>query len=142
MEGTVPRTGGFGEVSRVWTPPIAKSPLESATPLGGRAVYCFDRICFAQEPLMTSITFPSLLSFISLPGGMEWIIILIIGLLIFGRKLPDVGRGIGQGIREFKKGLKDVEDDVKRDEPAQRKTLPGDQVAQSTEGTQSRAEQR
>ena len=91
---------------------------------------------------MTSITFPSLLSFISLPGGMEWIIILIIGLLIFGRKLPDVGRGIGQGIREFKKGLKDVEDDVKRDEPAQRKTLPGDQVAQSTEGAQSRAEQR
>ena len=91
---------------------------------------------------MTSITFPSLLSFISLPGGMEWIIILIIGLLIFGRKLPDVGRGIGQGIREFKRGLKDVEDDVKRDEPAQRKTLPGDQVAQSTEGTQSRAEQR
>jgi sec-independent protein translocase protein TatA len=91
---------------------------------------------------MTSITFPSLLSFISLPGGMEWIIILIIGLLIFGRKLPDVGRGIGQGIREFKRGLKDVEDDVKRDEPAQRKTLPGDQVAQATEGTQSRAEQR
>lgn len=91
---------------------------------------------------MTTTTLPSLLSFISLPGGMEWIIILVIGLLIFGRKLPDVGRGLGQGIREFKRGLKDVEEDVKRDEPAQRKSLPGEQVAQSTEGTQTRAEQR
>jgi Sec-independent protein translocase protein TatA len=61
---------------------------------------------------------------------------------LFGRKLPDVGRGIGQGIREFKKGLKDVEDDVKREEPASRKSLPGEQVAQTPEGTQSRAEQR
>ena len=95
---------------------------------------------------MTTTTLPSLLSFISLPGGMEWIIILVIGLLIFGRKLPDVGRGLGQGIREFKRGLKDVEDgvkeDVKRDDSAQRKSLPGEQVAQSTEGTQTRAEQR
>lgn len=91
---------------------------------------------------MISTTFPSLLSFISLPGGMEWIVILVIGLLIFGRKLPDVGRGLGQGIREFKRGLKDVEDEVKRDEPAQRKSLPGEQVAPSPEGTQSRSEQR
>ena len=91
---------------------------------------------------MTSTTLPSLLSFISLPGGMEWIIILVIGLLIFGRKLPDVGRGLGQGIREFKRGLKDVEDDVKRDDGASRKSLPGEQVAQSTEGSQSRSEQR
>ncbi|MEY3142715.1 MAG: hypothetical protein RLY21_1208 [Planctomycetota bacterium] len=91
---------------------------------------------------MTSTTLPSLLAFISLPGGMEWIIILVIGLLIFGRKLPDVGRGLGQGIREFKRGLKDVEDDVKRDDSAQRKSLPGEQVAQASEGSQSRSEQR
>lgn len=91
---------------------------------------------------MTSTTIPSLLSFISLPGGMEWIVILVIGLLIFGRKLPDVGRGLGQGIREFKRGLKDVEDDVKRDDSAPRKTLPSEQVAQSAEGSQSRSEQR
>ena len=63
-------------------------------------------------------------------------------LLIFGRKLPDLGRGMGQSIREFKKGLKDVEEDVKRDEGASRKALPGDQVMGAPEGTQSRSEQR
>jgi len=93
---------------------------------------------------MSTTIFPSILSFISLPGGMEWIIILVIGLLLFGRKLPDVGRGIGQGIREFKKGLKDVEEDVKREDStsARRNALPGEQVMQSPEGAQERSQQR
>jgi sec-independent protein translocase protein TatA len=77
-----------------------------------------------------------------LPGGWEWIVLLVIGLLLFGRRLPEVGRSIGQGIKEFKKGLKDVEEDVKREDSAARKSLPGDQVAQAPEGAQSRAEQR
>jgi sec-independent protein translocase protein TatA len=32
--------------------------------------------------------------------------------LLFGRKLPDVGRYLGKGIVEFKKGMKGLEDDV------------------------------
>jgi len=47
-----------------------------------------------------------------MPGGWEWIIIGVIGLLIFGRRLPEVGRSIGQGIVEFKKGLKGIQDDM------------------------------
>ncbi|MBI1303185.1 MAG: twin-arginine translocase TatA/TatE family subunit [Phycisphaera sp.] len=90
---------------------------------------------------MNLLTSNALLAF-GLPGGWEWIVLLVIGLLLFGRRLPEVGRSIGQGIKEFKKGLKDVEDDVKREEPAARKTLPGEQVMQAPEGTQSRAEQR
>jgi sec-independent protein translocase protein TatA len=43
---------------------------------------------------------------------MEIIIILGLGLLLFGRKLPDVGRYLGKGIVEFKKGMKGLEDDV------------------------------
>lgn len=46
------------------------------------------------------------------PGGSEWIIILIVALLIFGPRLPSVMRSIGKSIVEFKKGLRDVEDDV------------------------------
>jgi len=38
--------------------------------------------------------------------------ILIIALLVFGKRLPEVGRGLGKGIVEFKKGLKGVEDDI------------------------------
>ena len=47
-----------------------------------------------------------------MPGGWEWLIIGLLGLLIFGRRLPEVGRSIGAGIMEFKKGLKGIEDDM------------------------------
>jgi sec-independent protein translocase protein TatA len=47
-----------------------------------------------------------------IPGGFEWIIILIIALLIFGKRLPGTMKSIGKGIVEFKKGLKGVKDEV------------------------------
>ena len=47
-----------------------------------------------------------------MPSGFEWLIIAGIGLLLFGKRLPEVGRSLGKGIVEFKKGLKGVEDDV------------------------------
>ena len=47
-----------------------------------------------------------------MPGGIEWIVILIVALLIFGKRLPEVMRSIGKGIVEFKKGVKGVEDEV------------------------------
>ena len=47
-----------------------------------------------------------------LPGGSEWIIILIVALLIFGPRLPSIMRSVGKSITEFKKGLHEAEDDV------------------------------
>ncbi len=47
-----------------------------------------------------------------MPGGIEWIIILIVALLIFGKRLPEVMKSMGRGIVEFKKGIKGVEDEV------------------------------
>jgi len=44
-------------------------------------------------------------------GAQEMMILLIIGVLLFGRKLPEVGRYLGKGIVEFKKGIKGLEDE-------------------------------
>lgn len=48
-------------------------------------------------------------------GPMEMVILLVVGVMIFGRRLPEVGRYLGKGIVEFKKGIKGIEDEV---EPA------------------------
>ncbi len=45
-------------------------------------------------------------------GPMEMMVLLGLGVLLFGRKLPEVGRSLGKGIVEFKKGLKGLEDDI------------------------------
>ena len=46
------------------------------------------------------------------PGTTEWILIAVVGLLVFGNKLPDVGRSLGRGIVEFKKGLRGIKDEI------------------------------
>ena len=48
---------------------------------------------------------------IGMPGPFEWIIIAGLGLLVFGRRLPEVGKTLALGIRGFQSGLKDPGDD-------------------------------
>lgn len=44
----------------------------------------------------------------------EWIIIALVILLLFGgKKIPELMRGLGKGVKSFKQGMKEVEDDVK-----------------------------
>ena len=44
----------------------------------------------------------------SMPGPLEVVVILVVVLLLFGAKrVPEIGRALGDGIREFKKALKD-----------------------------------
>jgi len=54
------------------------------------------------------------------PGPIEILVILIIAILIFGKRLPEIARGMGKSLHEFKKGIKeakeakeDIEDDVR-----------------------------
>lgn len=52
-----------------------------------------------------------------LPGGWEWIIIILAILLLFGgKKIPELARGLGKGIREFKDASKEVKDQIKEGE--------------------------
>lgn len=51
-----------------------------------------------------------------LPGYQEMVIILIVGLLIFGRRLPEVGKSVGKTIIEFRKGLQSLKDQIREDE--------------------------
>lgn len=45
-------------------------------------------------------------------GGYEWILIILVVLLLFGgRKIPELMKGLGRGIREFKDGVKEPEAD-------------------------------
>ena len=45
-------------------------------------------------------------------GTWEALVLLALGLLIFGRRLPEVGRSLGKGIVEFRRGLSGVEEEI------------------------------
>ena len=61
---------------------------------------------------MTHIFSNNFTLLLSMPGGSEWIFIVIAVLVLFGsKKIPDFMRGLGKGIREFK----DAKDNVKRE---------------------------
>ncbi len=60
---------------------------------------------------MLAFGFPNL-------GPWEMVALLIIALLLFGKRLPEVGRSLGKSIVEFKKGIKGIEDDIEGESSA------------------------
>ncbi|MCC8107687.1 MAG: twin-arginine translocase TatA/TatE family subunit [Planctomycetes bacterium] len=44
-------------------------------------------------------------AFASMPGTVEWVVIGLVALLLFGKRLPGVARSVGQALTEFKSGL-------------------------------------
>jgi sec-independent protein translocase protein TatA len=65
---------------------------------------------------------------LSLPGATEWLVIAIVGLLIFGKRLPEVARNLGRTVVEFKKGIRDMEEEVRTtaSKPPPRQIAPSD----------------
>ncbi|WP_320035923.1 twin-arginine translocase TatA/TatE family subunit [Campylobacterota bacterium DY0563] len=73
-----------------------------------------------------------------MPGGIEWVIIALVVLLLFGgKKIPELAKGLGSGIKNFKKAVKEDEEvvstdkseeiekkaEVKEEEPKENKTV-------------------
>jgi len=74
---------------------------------------------------------------IGMPGPVELLIILAIGLLIFGRRLPEVGRSLGKSIVEFKRGVRDIQNEIEEESSKPAPTpAPQAQIAQQ-EGVQA-----
>ena len=64
------------------------------------------------------------------PGPLELIIILVIAVLLFGRRLPEIARGLGKSLTEFKKGVNEVEET--KDELVNDVKKIGDDVVKET----------
>ncbi len=59
----------------------------------------------------------TMLAFMSAPGPMELIVILVVALIVLGpKKLPEAARSVGRGMREFKESISGPDDDYD-DEP-------------------------
>ena len=61
---------------------------------------------------MTAPTLQPVLAFLGSLGWPEMLILGTLGVIIFGKRLPQVGKSLGQGIVEFKKGLSGVETEI------------------------------
>ena len=65
--------------------------------------------------------------FAGMLGGWEIILILAVVLILFGaKKLPELAKGLGTGIKEFKKATREVTDEISSamdEQPAQRRSL-------------------
>ncbi len=66
------------------------------------------------------------------PGPFELVIILIIAVLLFGRRLPEIARGLGKSLTEFKKGVHEVEET--KDDLVSEVTKVKDEVAEEVKG--------
>jgi len=74
-----------------------------------------------------------------MPGTTELVIIFGIIVLLFGaKKIPDLAKGFGKGIKNFKNEMKDVEEEIASDEP--KKVESSEEVASTTEAPKTKTE--
>lgn len=54
----------------------------------------------------------NLFAFLPTVGFPEMAVICVVGVLLFGKRLPEIGRAVGKSIVEFKKGISGIEDEI------------------------------
>ena len=70
---------------------------------------------------------------IGMPQGLDWLWIFLFALLVFGgKRLPEIARSIGKSMNEFKKGIREIEDNT-NDVTDDVKKVKGDLVNKTKE---------
>src|SRR5215204_6593968 len=71
-------------------------------------------------------------------GAPELIVIALIALLLFGAgRIADIGKGLGQGIKNFKQGIKEADDDDKDEKPAKKAAAKSEKSEKSEKAEKS-----
>ena len=72
-----------------------------------------DYLCHALN-ILDMLSILNTVFLLSMPGVSEWIMILVVVLLLFGgKKIPELMRGLGKGIREFNNARNSIETEIK-----------------------------
>ncbi len=69
-----------------------------------------------QTPIIAAVSGPFVPLAFGMPSTGEWVVLLVVGLLIFGRRLPEVGKSLAKTIAQFRRGLQDFKRDMDKDE--------------------------
>jgi len=74
-----------------------------------------------------------------MPGGFELFAIVAVVVLLFGgKKIPELAKGLGQGIKNFKSAVKDDEPEVASTKPSQKIENSETEVASTTSSTETK----
>ena len=80
-----------------------------------------------------------MLAFFRSIGPFELVVILVIVLLLFGRRVPEIAKALGKGVREFKKGISGIGEEIEK--AGEEESAKGEE-RESGEGSKEKAKEK